>query len=351
MRISSQNKQLIRVAGGINLLFLLLCVIFLFYLGRDLSPHSDLMRKIVRFMLANSICWIVNLALLLVPLQITGNSRLNRVLMLYLPSYIITFILSVIIANSGVHPSLGDEEPITHPITGPIFFVVGIDTLSLVAIELIQSRQAAANFRLEYANIQAENARLQVKSLEAQQEKLKNQLHPHFLFNSLSALKSLIRRDPNLAEEYLMKLSGFLRFSMSHNEQNVVPLTEELKFSIDYLEMQKIRFRAGLQYTVDIPHEKLTTASLPVFSLQLVIENAIKHNLLDQENPLHINIRYIDTGWLSVENNIQPKYTVESASGIGLKNLSDRYQLLAQESIRVEHNSEHFTVYLKVIPS
>ena len=194
-----------------------------------------------------------------------------------------------------------------------------------------------------------ENAELKMKSLEAQHEKLKNQLHPHFLFNSLTALKSLIRKDPELAEDYVVKLSAFLRFSISHNEQNVVPLEEELKFSLYYLEMQKIRFRNALTYTVDIPDAHLTNASLPVFSLQLALENAIKHNKLTQEQPLSILIRYETPDWLLVENNIHEKLNADPASGIGLKNLSDRYKLLVEDDIRIDNDSQFFRVYLKII--
>jgi two-component system LytT family sensor kinase len=146
-----------------------------------------------------------------------------------------------------------------------------------------------------------------------------------------------------------MKLSGFLRFSMSHNEQNVVPLAEELKFSLQYLEMQKIRFRSALVYTLEIPEQQLQNAYLPVFSLQLTLENAVKHNRLTQERPLCISMRYIESGWLLVENNIQEKLSADPASGIGLKNLSDRYKLLAQEDIRIENDTNFFRVYLKII--
>ena len=347
MRISKQHKQLIKIAGSINLLFFLLCVIFLFYLENDAFKYSGMARPIVKFIFSNSVCWIVNLALLLA-VSLKQNRRWERVLLFYLPSYAITFILSILVAASSIYPQMSDDK-VDHPITGPIFFILGVDTLSLVAIELILSLAAQANIRIEYANMQAENAQLQVKSLEAQHEKLKNQLHPHFLFNSLSALKSLIRRDPALAEQYLVKLSGFLRFTISHNEQNVVPLADELKFSVDYLEMQKIRFRGALQYTVEMPPEELAEAFLPVFSLQLILENAIKHNLLTQDRPLCIGIRYLESGWLLVENNIQRKLTADPASGIGLKNLSDRYKLLAQEDIRIDNDSDLFKVFLKVI--
>jgi LytS/YehU family sensor histidine kinase len=224
-----------------------------------------------------------------------------------------------------------------------------MDTLVIVAIELILTKFEESSARLEIANMRTENAELRMKSLQAQHEKLKSQLHPHFLFNSLNALKSLIRKDPALAENYLIKLSGFLRFSISHNEQNIVPLREELDFSLQYLEMQKVRFRDALTFSVDIPAELTANAMLPVFSLQLALENAVKHNKFTQEQPLNISIRYVDGDWLVVANNIHEKLNVEPGSGTGLKNLSDRYLLLIQENIRVDIDDQFFSLYLKLI--
>lgn len=348
MGITKQNRQLVRIAGGINLLFLLLSLAFILFLGYGHGEFSRVPKRAILFMLANSTCWVVNLSLLILFVPLASKWKNSRWLFFYLPSYLVNFSLALLTSHSIIYKYLSDE-PMESPVAGPLFFIVSINTLSLVAIELILSRYAASNIKIEYANMKTENAELKMKSLEAQHEKLKHQLHPHFLFNSLTALKSLIRKDPQLAENYLVKLSEFLRFSISHNEQNVVPMKEELKFSLYYLEMQKIRFRNALVYTVDIPDDQLTNASLPVFSLQLALENAIKHNRLTQEQPLCIVMRYLEPGWLLVENNVYQKLNADPGSGIGLKNLSDRYKLLIQEDIKVDNDSDFFRVYLKII--
>ena len=348
MHITRQNRQLVRIAGGVNLLFFLLSIAFVFFIGYEHGEHQRVIRKTLTFAAANSICWIINLVILIGFAPLVSKLKNHRWLYFYLPSYLVTFSLSILIANSSFYHTLSGET-LHSPIAGPLLFIVSINTLSLVAIELILSRYTAANIRMENANMKTENAELKMKSLQARHEKLKNQLHPHFLFNSLTALKSLIRKDPELAENYVVKLSEFLRFSISHNEQNVVSLKEELKFSLYYLDMQKIRFRDALLYTVDIPDQELTHASLPVFSLQLTLENAIKHNKLTREQPLAISIRYVATDWLLVENNIHEKLSADPASGIGLKNLSDRYKLLSEEDIKIENDAENFRVYLKII--
>jgi sensor histidine kinase YesM len=352
MPVNRQHKQLVTIAGGINLLFLLLSIALVIFLGYEHGEKQKIVGKTATFILGNSLCWIVNLCLLILVVPVLSKWNWPRWLAFYLISYLITFSLGILIGNLPAYQIISDEPPgqgLQDPIAGPIAFVFSINTLSLVAIELILARGVQTRIRMENAKMKIENAELRMKSLEAQHEKLKNQLHPHFLFNSLTALKSLIRKDPALAEDYLVKLSGFLRFSMAHNEQNVVALEEELKFSLYYLDMQKIRFRDALVFTVDIPEHHLQNASLPVFSLQLTLENAIKHNKLTQEEPLTISMRYIEPDWLLVENNIHEKTGADPYSGIGLKNLSDRYKLLVHDDIRIDNDTHTFRVYLKII--
>lgn len=176
---------------------------------------------------------------------------------------------------------------------------------------------------------------------------LRQQIQPHFLFNALNVLKSLIRKDPQLAETYLVRLSDFLRTSFAQNKKGIATLKEEVKLCQDYLEMQKIRFGDALEYHFTLP-ERFSNCTLPFFSLQTLAENAIKHNQLTDENPLKIRVR-VDNGEVEVTNNLQKKSFVESSTGSGLSNLSERYQLLTGEQLKIVDDGSWFTVSLKTL--
>lgn len=194
-----------------------------------------------------------------------------------------------------------------------------------------------------------ENRELRIKNLEAQQLQLRQQIQPHFLFNSLNTLKSLISNHPAEAEEYLVKLSSFLRYNLSSNDQDMISLKDELMICLDYLEIQKVRFKEGLIYSVQVEDKNIESSKLPIFAIQLLIENAIKHNILTAKNPLIIEIFITGKKEICVCNNLQEKGVTESSMGIGLKNLSERYKLLVKKDIRIVKNNSKFEVFLPLV--
>jgi LytS/YehU family sensor histidine kinase len=201
--------------------------------------------------------------------------------------------------------------------------------------------------REKKAMIESENAQLKIKNIEATYNQLKQQIHPHFLFNSLSTLKTLIRKEPKDAEIYLKKLSDFLRASITLNNENIVKLSDELKFCLDYLELQKGRFGEALKYSIEIP-EEVKSGFVPVFSVQHLLENAIKHNALTVENPLLIQVKY-NNNRIIVTNNIQAKSDTEETTRRGLANLADRYRILSGDEIIFQSDENHFSVSLKIL--
>jgi two-component system LytT family sensor kinase len=201
------------------------------------------------------------------------------------------------------------------------------------------------NFILsQYIRTQNEReiAQLRTANAETTNQLLRQQVQPHFLFNALNVLKTLIRKDPDQAQVYLLRLSDFLRTSFTQNKKSTSTLIEEIKICQDYLTMQKMRFGEALHIDMSIPPE-FHDAKLPFFSLQPLVENAIKHNQLTEESPLYIRI-WVEDGLLHVRNNLQRKWSVEDSTGNGLQNLSERYHLLTGKSLRVEDDGTYFMV-------
>ena len=203
---------------------------------------------------------------------------------------------------------------------------------------------------LGYATKQSELEvfRLQSANAETTNQLLKQQIQPHFLFNALNTLKTLIRKQPDVAENYLIQLSEFLRASISGHRTDTVSLKDEIKLCENYMDMQKIRFGESLKYEVNIPEKYFNGYLVPFFSLQPLLENAIKHNELTKQSPLIIYV-YEENGWIVVKNNIRLIKNVESSTGNGLSNLKERYRILFQEEIIVEHIENDFIVRIKLI--
>lgn len=193
-----------------------------------------------------------------------------------------------------------------------------------------------------------EYSRLKQVQSEAANQLLRQQIHPHFLFNALTTLKSLNKIDPSAGEKYIVHLSDFLRASFSGSNDKLSPLKDEIKLCIDYLEMQKIRFGESLRYSINIDQDKLQNGFVPAFSIQPLLENAIKHNELTRLLPLVITVDNMNER-IIVSNNLQPKPANESTTGSGLLNLSERYKLLSDEEIQIENDGKTFKVSLKIL--
>ena len=221
-----------------------------------------------------------------------------------------------------------------------LFFAV--DTVILLLQELIVTREKRAAAELE-------NSRLRMRDMEAMHLRLTRQVQPHFLFNSLNTLKALIAVAPEQATEYLVRLSGFLRSSMTEEVSSTVKVGRELELCADYLEMQRIRFGDAIRFSIDVPAEVRASFFVPVFSVQLLVENAIKHNVLTQDRPLSIDVVF-RRGVITVSNNLQRRETrVEEGIGTGLVNLRERYKALSGDVVVIEETSDLFAVTIKVL--
>ena len=184
-------------------------------------------------------------------------------------------------------------------------------------------------------------------NVQSQFEALKKQLDPHFLFNCMNTLASLIDADNDKAQMYLERLSEVYRYVLDIREQSTVTIEQELTFLKAYVYLNEVRFRKNLRVDQELPSE-VYHHRLPSLSLQLLVENAIKHNVVSRENPLTIRI-YKDGEFLTVENNKQRKKTLQHSTKLGLQNIVKRYQLLTETPVHIQETDALFCVQIPIL--
>lgn len=242
---------------------------------------------------------------------------------------------------------------------------------SLMALFLNAIHTSAYFFgRWQASTLEAE--RLKRESVEARYEALKNQLDPHFLFNNLNTLTAIVEENPRQAVDFIENLSLVYRYVLQKRDQTLVTLDEELDLAQAYLYLLEKRFGPNLQAELMIPVQ-YRSWQLPPMTLQLLLENAVKHNIVNRTRPLHIRLTVTDTGKLLVVNNKQKRLATqiavhaeadsaladdspipstspkEAPSGVGLRNIQNRYRLLGQQPPVVTETDQYFTVQLSLL--
>jgi sensor histidine kinase YesM len=203
-----------------------------------------------------------------------------------------------------------------------------------------------AHLYSEQRRWEQEIEQLKIENLESRYNALNNQINPHFFFNSLNGLTSVIRKkNDEKALEYINKLSDVFRYILQSDKKGLVTLGEELEFVKAFMYMMEIRFANKLVFNVNVG-EELRELKLPVLSLLPLIENVVVHNTIDSEHQMEVTISLNQEGELSVSNPVFPKLEPSDTNGIGLKNLENRFLLLLNQQIRIKKDDRSFTVYL-----
>lgn len=182
-------------------------------------------------------------------------------------------------------------------------------------------------------------------NLMAQYDSLKQQVNPHFLFNSLNSLSSLISIDPARAEIFVEEMSHVYRYLLQSNREELTPLYRELSFIRSYLHLLQTRFGEALRVNLDIP-ESAQQALIPPLTLQVLVENAVKHNEVSSQNPLYLRIGIDPAGQLQVVNNLQKKQVAVPSEKVGLANIIAKYRLLGQAEVCIVESATEFSVTL-----
>jgi two-component system LytT family sensor kinase len=214
---------------------------------------------------------------------------------------------------------------------------------------VILSVQATLASLAEKEDILLANAELQNENLRTRFEVLKQQVNPHFLFNALGTLRIMIREKDDRAEQFILTLSDLYRQLLGKNTSQTVTLDEELEILRSYIYMLQARFESLLHIDIDIWPDSLA-CKIPAFSLQLLVENCIKHNIISSAKPLYIRILQQKEDTVLIENNLQTKPSADESSGIGLDNLRKRYELLqVRNGVTIQHTDTKFSVTLQLL--
>ena len=202
------------------------------------------------------------------------------------------------------------------------------------------------NKEREYNLTRAEQ--LNIAKAQAELEALKNQIDPHFIFNSLNTLSFLITRDPQNARLYNDTLAKVYRYILGNKEKDLVLLREEVEFISNYFYLLKIRFSEAVNMEIEINDLAAEDFLIPPISMQALVENAIKHNEFTDTNPLTISVS-VSSNFVVIRNAIKPKNYAPPTSKIGLNNLDNRYKLITKRNIIIENNFKFFTVKLPIL--
>lgn len=215
-----------------------------------------------------------------------------------------------------------------------------LNIFCVIVIEFFFHMQLGKKREIELQQIQTENVEMQYKQL-------KGQINPHFLFNSLNILVSLINKDAKRATEYTKKLSDVYRYVLTYDTEYTVTIAQEADFIQNYIDILKIRFDKGLQVDINLSCHTANKEIIPM-TLQILVENATKHNIVSASKPLKIEI-VSDDEFITVSNTLSPRSKVEISTGIGLKNLSQKYKFISGKDIIVSDKNGEFTVKVPLL--
>ena len=273
-------------------------------------------------------------------LSYSYKNKYNELIVIILGSLIITAVFSIgfVYTRAALSPQHPDPEFMYKIMRDSLVRDLTMAVVVLLVVQLLRSQYYQKTIAVENEALRSEN-------ILTRFEALKSQLDPHFLFNSLNTLQSLITLDTEKAENYLQQLSSVLRYTLQNKE--VLSLEEELKCVRAYCEMMQIRYGENLKFEFQIDEKYNNYYVLPL-SLQSLIENSVKHNVISSKQPLTVTLTTADD-CVSVSNPIQAKTQPEESNGIGLVNLTERYRLKWNKEVEITNDGSTFCVKLPLI--
>lgn len=306
----------------------------------NLYPHHF---NIWRFLYFTTTSYIIVFLILIYNRRILSFSYKNKYIeltLIVLGSLLIAAVFGIgfVYTRAALAPIHPKPEFLYNVMKDSLVRDLTMSAVVLIVVQLLRSQYYQKTIAVENEALRSEN-------LLTRFEALKSQLDPHFLFNSLNTLQSLITIDTEKAEHYLQQLSSVLRYTLQNKE--VISLEEELKCVHSYCEMMQIRYGENLKFEFNIDAKYNNFSVLPL-SLQSLIENSVKHNVISSKQPLVVTVATGDNS-ISVSNPIQAKATPEESNGIGLANLTERYRLKWNKTVEITDNGSTFCVKLPLV--
>ena len=249
----------------------------------------------------------------------------------------INYLLWIVIGGADVAMFFSGSSLFIH-----LFYII----ISFGVSSFLHAKAFMTNWKIAMTQ-ESTKQEIVAKTETAKFESLKSQLDPHFLFNSLNVLTSLIGENPYKAEKFTTQLSKVYRYVLEQRNKDLIPVLEEIKFANTYMELLGMRFEDAVKF--EIP-SSITNKNLKIvpLSLQLLLENAVKHNVVSSSKPLTIRI-YEQDNYLIIENNINPKQAIGQGTRVGLRNIVDRYGLITDKNVIIENNNKIFKVSLPLL--
>lgn len=331
-------------ASGIGLIIFTVLFFLAMAQGKAIKWNNDLLINFLFIMLYTVILYAANYFVFVAMDRLFGTNRLSprRLLAGFLSSLVVSmfviFLLRIfedVMVEGKSLAGFFAEEKLENYYTAIIITLI------------ITFAAHVFYFYKKYQENRVKEQKIIAGTASAKFETLKNQIDPHFLFNSLNVLSSLIEENPDSAQRFTTSLSKVYRYVLEQKDKELVSVQEELAFAKTYMNLLKMRFENSVFYEAP-QHISNPDAWVVPLSLQLLLENTIKHNVVSQQKPLHINI-YEEGGYLVVQNVLQKKEVLQDRRGVGLQNIVSRYSIITTRKVRVEETKEYFTVRLPIL--
>ena len=256
---------------------------------------------------------------------------LKRIVIGFLASFIVSLLVIFLLRIT---------EDVANENAGNYVFAIIVTFIVSVSLYAFHFYRAYQENKLKEQKVIAGTA-------SAKFETLKNQIDPHFLFNSLNVLSSLIEENPDQAQKFTTSLSKIYRYVLEQKDKELISVEEELSFAKTYMNLLKMRFENSI--TFELPSDfNNNEAKVVPLSLQLLLENTIKHNVVSEKKPLHIKI-YVENNYLIVQNNLQKKEVLQDRKGVGLQNIVNRYGLISERKVLIQENESFFRVMIPIL--